>query len=74
VVRDKAVLETTLVTSQEKCIKRFVLNVRKNVKCLSNLQPASQFSVKNVMLRKNQKDINLTLSFSYLFKIDIIDS
>jgi len=33
----------------EKCIKQFVLNVRKNVKYRSNLQKASQFIAKIVL-------------------------
>jgi hypothetical protein len=50
-----AVLE---VTDREKCMMLFVMNVKRNVKCHSNLQKASQFIVKNVSL-KGIKDKNL---------------
>ena len=64
--QDKAVIETTLIVNLEKCIKLFVLNARKNVKCHSNqakTQKENQdlFFAENALLnnQKNQEDINL---------------
>ncbi len=58
------------LADQEKCIKPFVLNVRKSAKYLSNLQQASQFFAKNVTLKKLRKEDfnNLFLFFVSLKK------
>jgi hypothetical protein len=56
--QEVADLEAILALNHEKCIKQFVLNVRKNAKYHSNLQKANQFTAKNVMLIKSHEDFN----------------
>jgi len=46
--------DLTLTVDQEKCIKQFVQNVRKNAKYLSNLQKDETFSVKTVFRIKTK--------------------
>jgi hypothetical protein len=43
-------------SAQEKCIKQFALNVRRNAKFLSSLQKANQFIAENVTLREHLED------------------
>jgi hypothetical protein len=40
------VADSEKVLNREKCIKQFVLNARKNAKCLSNQQKANQYIAK----------------------------
>ncbi len=52
-VFEETILEVSTV-DLERCIKQFALNVSKNVKYHSNLQKASQFTAKNVLLKESQ--------------------
>jgi hypothetical protein len=49
-------------SAQEKCIKRFALNVRRNVKFLSSQQKANQFFAENVTQREPLEDSRLAFN------------
>jgi hypothetical protein len=60
---EKAALDEIL--DHVKCIKQLVLNVRKNARCHSNLQKASQFTAKIAIRRK--KDINYSKIYQFIY-------
>jgi len=53
-----SVVDLEAILDQEKCIRQFAVNAKKNAKFRSNLQKANQFTVEIVSPRKSQ-DIRL---------------
>ena len=57
------IVDLEAVHSQEKCIKQFVMNARRNVKFHSNLLKANPFTARIVILRKSRDTNNIEIFF-----------